>query len=79
MHTDRGTNADVGRSRDFRFSVGLVAGTVIGAGLALWLAPVVAAGLHRGTTRWVRQLNRSAGAKARVATHPPARRAPQAL
>lgn len=36
-------NTPVQQPRDYRFVIGLLAGTVVGAGLALWLAPRAAA------------------------------------
>jgi gas vesicle protein len=44
--------------RDYSFVIGLMAGTVVGAGLAMWLAPRAAAELRermRETTRNARQ------------------------
>ena len=40
-------NPDVEASPDHRFTIGLVAGTLLGAGLALWLGPGVTAGFRR--------------------------------
>jgi hypothetical protein len=74
-------DTDIEKSRDYRFTVGLVTGAVVGVGLAIWLGPGLAAGLRRGTTRWVRHNehnDRSAGPRARACADPPAG-TPQAL
>jgi hypothetical protein len=66
-------------SRPHRFTIGLVAGTLLGAGLALWLGPGVAAGLRRGTRRWARQLDRIAGTTPCLDVDHTPRGRPQAL
>lgn len=38
-------------SRDYRLTIGLLAGVVLGAGLAMWLGPRVASGVRDQMTR----------------------------
>ena len=45
--------------RDYRFILGLVAGTVVGAGLAMWLAPNAASELRERVTDSARKLARN--------------------
>jgi gas vesicle protein len=42
--------------RDYGFAIGLLTGTVVGAGLALWFAPRLAAELRARVTDTARQL-----------------------
>jgi hypothetical protein len=72
-------NPDVDASRDHRFTIGLVAGTLLGAGLALWLGPGVTAGFRRQTTRLARQLDEIAGNEPCGDVVKPTRSAPLAL
>ena len=43
-------NANTQEHRDYGFVMGLLAGTVVGAGLAMWLAPRAASELSRRLT-----------------------------
>jgi hypothetical protein len=72
-------NPAVEEPRDHRFTIGLVAGTLLGAGLALWLGPGVTAGFRRRTTQLARQLDQMAGNEPCTDGVRPARSAPQAL
>jgi len=46
--------------RDYRFVFGLLAGTVVGAGLAAWLAPKAAAELRKQVTDSARRFGKRA-------------------
>jgi gas vesicle protein len=44
-------------NRDYNFAIGLAAGTLVGAGLALWLAPRLASELRERITDSARDIN----------------------
>ena len=46
--------------RDYRFVLGLLAGTFVGAGLAAWLAPRAAAELRKSVTESARRFGKRA-------------------
>ena len=56
-------NAYTQASRDYSFVVGLVAGTVVGAGLMMWLAPQTGAELRQRATDSARSLGRRASGR----------------
>jgi gas vesicle protein len=49
--------ADTRNRGDHRFLIGLVAGTVVGAGVAIWFAPKVASELRRRMTDSAKKLS----------------------
>jgi gas vesicle protein len=53
-------NAHTPARNDHRFAIGLMAGTVVGAGLALWFAPRLAAELRERVTESARRLGTQA-------------------
>jgi gas vesicle protein len=53
-------DAQTQKHRDYRFVIGLLAGTFVGAGLAVWLAPRLAPGLRRRMTAAARDLRQRA-------------------
>lgn len=53
-------NTPTQEPRDYRFVIGLLAGTVVGAGLAMWLAPRSASELRERLTNSARSLGRRA-------------------
>ncbi len=53
-------NTNPQEHRDCSFVVGLVAGTVVGAGLMMWLAPRMASELRQRVTDQARNLSRRA-------------------
>ena len=53
-------NGHTDEPRDSRFVIGLLAGAVVGAGLALWLAPEAASELRRRLTDSAKGLGRRA-------------------
>ena len=72
------------RHRKFGFAVGLAAGTLVGAGLAIWLAPRLASELRERITDSARDIsNRATGhyehASARVGDAVEALTRPRAL
>lgn len=54
-------NSDTQEPRPYGFLIGMMAGTVIGAGLALWLAPRAASELRERLTDSARSLRNLAG------------------
>jgi gas vesicle protein len=54
-------NSDTQEPRPYSFLIGMMAGTVIGAGLALWLAPRAASELRERLTDSARSLRNLAG------------------
>ena len=48
------------RHRDYNFAIGLAAGTLVGAGLALWLAPRLGAELRERITDSARDIGQRA-------------------
>jgi gas vesicle protein len=50
-------------SRDYRFAAGLLVGTVVGAGLAMWFAPRAATEARQRLTHAARNLTRQASAQ----------------
>lgn len=76
-------NARTQDALDYRFVTGLLAGTVLGAGLMLWLAPQTMTELRRRMTDSARALgtrvsdaNREVGARMRNAVGDLARKGP---
>lgn len=57
------SDMDMRASRDYRFTVGLLAGTALGAGLAMWLAPHAADEARQRLTRAARALSRQASSQ----------------
>ena len=58
------------QTRDYGFAIGLMAGTFVGAGLALWLAPRAAAELRERITDSAKTLGQEASERVRQAnTH----------
>lgn len=53
-------NAQTQEHRDYRFVIGLLTGTVVGAGLMMWLAPRSAAELRQRVTDSARKLGQRA-------------------
>jgi gas vesicle protein len=53
-------NAHTQEHRDFGFVIGLLTGTVVGAGLMIWLDPRTASELRRRTTDSARNLGKRA-------------------
>jgi gas vesicle protein len=54
------TNADTKESRHYGFVIGLVTGTVAGAGLMMWLAPRTASEVRKRVTDSARSLGKQA-------------------
>ena len=54
------TNADAKESRHYGFMIGLVTGTVAGAGLMMWLAPRAAAEVRKRVTDSAKNLGKQA-------------------
>jgi len=54
------TNADAKESRHYGFMIGLVAGTVAGAGLMMWLAPRTASEVRKRVTDSAKNLGKQA-------------------
>ncbi len=54
--------------RDYGFVIGLTAGTIVGAGLALWLAPRLAAEVRQRVTDTARHLGQRASDQYQQAT-----------
>ena len=57
------TNADVQEHRGYGFGIGLLAGTVVGAGLMMWLAPRMGSELRQRVTDSARNLGQRASEK----------------
>jgi len=53
-------NLDTRTPRDYRFALGLLAGTVVGAGLMMWLAPRTAKELRQRITDSAKNLGTQA-------------------
>ncbi len=56
-------NAQPQERRDYGFVIGLLTGTAVGAGLAMWLAPRLTAELRERVTDSARTLRRRASAR----------------
>jgi gas vesicle protein len=64
------TNADVQEHRGYGFGIGLLAGTVVGAGLMMWLAPRMGSELRQRAADSARNLGERASDKYRqVSSH----------
>jgi gas vesicle protein len=53
-------NADTPDTRDYRFLIGLVTGSIVGAGLALWLVPRAASELRERVTNSAKRVGQRA-------------------
>ena len=61
-------NARTQEQRDYRFVIGLLTGTVVGAGLAMWLVPRSASELRRRMTDSAKDLGKRASEQYRQAS-----------
>jgi len=61
-------NADTHQHRDYGFAIGLATGTLVGAGLAMWLAPRLASELRERLTASVRSVGQRASDEYQQAT-----------
>jgi len=61
-------NAQTQEHRDYRFAIGLLTGTVVGAGLMMWLAPRSASELRQRVTDSARGLGKQASEQYRQAS-----------
>jgi gas vesicle protein len=61
-------NAQTQEHRDYGFLIGLLTGTFVGAGLAIWLAPRLASELRERMTDSARTLGRQASERYRQAS-----------
>jgi gas vesicle protein len=62
-------NGQTEQSRDYRFLTGLVMGSIVGAGLAMWLAPRAAAEIKARAVDSARDLANAASERYRDARH----------
>jgi gas vesicle protein len=56
MNTHLPERRDLHQHRDYGFAIGLAAGTFVGAGLAMWLAPRLASEIRERVTDSVRSV-----------------------